>query len=74
MISLALARAAFSSSLAFFFGLGEVLLRVVGGGEAFGDLLLAFLDGRDDVRPAELHHQPRHREEREALNDEGEVG
>src|SRR5690606_14131628 len=48
-------------------------LAVVGGGEAFGDLLLPLLDGRHDVRPAELHHHPGHREEREALDDEGEV-
>src|SRR5690606_2951766 len=28
---------------------------------------------RHDVRPAVLHHHPRHREEREALDDEGQV-
>src|SRR3546814_18459857 len=54
--------------------LGQLLLAVVGGGEAFGDLLLALLDGRHDVRPAEFHHQPDDREERDALNDQSEVG
>ena len=49
---------------------GEALLAALGGGEAFGDLLLPLLDRRHDVRPAELHDQPGHREEREALDDD----
>src|SRR3546814_2289916 len=54
--------------------LGQRLLAVVGGGEAFGDLLLALFAGRHDVRRAAFHHQPADREERDALNDQSEVG
>ena len=74
MISLALVRASLQLLVDLVLRLREVLLAAVGRGEAFGDLLLAFFDRRDDGRPAELHHQPRDREEREALDDESEVG
>jgi TctA family transporter len=53
-----------------FFGLGEILLAAVGGGEAVGNLGLTLFDRGHDVRPTEFHHDPSHREEREALDDE----
>src|SRR5690349_9470699 len=53
---------------------GQALLATLCGCEALGNFLLPRLDRRDDVRPAELHDQPGHREEREALDDDGYCG
>src|SRR5690606_16189575 len=53
-----------------FLGLGEVLLRVVRGREALGDLLLAFLDRPHQRRPDELPGEPDQDREREALAQE----
>ena len=52
------------------FGLGEILLAAVGGGETVGNLGLTLFDRGHDARPTEFHHDPSHREEREALDDE----
>jgi hypothetical protein len=54
-------------------GHGKILLAAVGGGQAFGDLGLTLFDGRHDVRPAELHHDPGDSEERQTLDDQGDV-
>jgi len=54
-------------------GLREVLLRIVGGGQAFGDLLLALLDRLDQRRPDELDGEPDEDREADHLAQQGDI-
>ena len=51
----------------------EILLAALGGGEAFGDLLLPRVDRTHERRPQELHRHPDENREGDRLRDEREV-